>query len=90
MSSLMPLVHLSIEDYLEGEKISPVRHEYIAGLVYPMGGSSVDRPGRSQSSRLSAWRSGEVVVQTSTETDELQMESVGLSIPLLELYEDIW
>ena len=28
-------------------------------------------------------------VQTLTETDELQMESVGLSIPLPELYEDI-
>ena len=28
-------------------------------------------------------------VQTLTETDELQMASVGLSIPLLKLYEDI-
>ena len=28
-------------------------------------------------------------VQQLTETDELRMESVGLNIPLLELYEDI-
>ena len=31
---------ISVEDYLEGEKISPVRHEYIEGEVYPMEGTS--------------------------------------------------
>lgn len=31
---------LSIEDYLEGEKLSPVRHEYVGGEVYAMAGSS--------------------------------------------------
>jgi Uma2 family endonuclease len=36
----MPLVHLSVEDYLEGEKTSQVRHEYIAGQVYAMAGGS--------------------------------------------------
>lgn len=30
----------SVEDYLEGEKISPVRHEYVEGEVYAMAGTS--------------------------------------------------
>jgi len=184
MSSLMPLVHLSIEDYLEGEKASPVRHEYIAGQVYAMAGASrahntislnlasrlrshvrggpcrvymadvkvriettdlfyypdvvvrcdsgdnqdffLTRPclivevtspsteAIDRREKLLAYQKldslreyvliaqdevkahvyrrddqGKWWVQTLTETDELQMESVGLSIPLLELYEDI-
>jgi Uma2 family endonuclease len=31
---------LTVEEYLEGEKQSEVRHEYIGGLVYAMAGSS--------------------------------------------------
>ena len=31
---------ISVEDYLEGEKISPVRHEYVEGEVYAMAGTS--------------------------------------------------
>lgn len=31
---------LSIEEYIEGEKLSEVRHEYIGGLVYAMAGAS--------------------------------------------------
>ncbi len=31
---------ISVEDYLKGEMISPVRHEYIDGEVYAMAGSS--------------------------------------------------
>lgn len=31
---------VSVEDYLEGEKISPVKHEYIYGEVYAMAGTS--------------------------------------------------
>ena len=30
----------SVEDYLEGEKISPVKYEYIEGEVYAMAGTS--------------------------------------------------
>ena len=34
---------ISHEDYLEGEKISPIRHEYIRGEVYAMvGGNDAD------------------------------------------------
>lgn len=36
----MPLVHLSVDEYLEGEKTSQVRHEYIAGQVYALAGAS--------------------------------------------------
>lgn len=31
---------ISVEDYLEGEKISPIKHEYVDGEVYAMFGSS--------------------------------------------------
>ena len=31
---------ISVEDYLEGELIGPVRHEYIEGEVYAMAGAS--------------------------------------------------
>lgn len=37
--------YISVEDYLEGEKISPVKHEYIDGIVYTMAGAS-DRHNR--------------------------------------------
>lgn len=33
---------ISVEDYLEGEKISPVKHEYVEGEVYAMAGTSDD------------------------------------------------
>ncbi len=31
---------ISVEDYLKGEKISPVKHEYVDGEVYAMAGTS--------------------------------------------------
>ena len=31
---------ISVEDYLEGEKISPVKHEFVDGEVYAMAGAS--------------------------------------------------
>ncbi len=37
--------YISIEDYLEGEKISPIKYEYIDGEVYAMAGAS-DRHNR--------------------------------------------
>lgn len=33
---------VSVEDYLEGEKISPVRHEYVEGEVFVMAGTSAN------------------------------------------------
>lgn len=32
--------HITVEEYLDGEKESEVRHEYIGGLVYAMSGGS--------------------------------------------------
>ena len=31
---------ISVEDYLEGEKTSPIRHEYLGGQLFAMSGSS--------------------------------------------------
>lgn len=33
--------HLSVHDYLEGEEISEIKHEYIAGRVYAMSGGTM-------------------------------------------------
>lgn len=32
---------ISVEDYLEGEKVSQIRHEYLNGEVYAMSGASI-------------------------------------------------
>lgn len=40
MTSPMPLLTLTVDEYLESEKFSSVRHEYLAGYVYAMTGTS--------------------------------------------------
>ena len=42
MSLSAPLLLLTVAEYLESEKSSPVRHEYLAGRVYGMGGTSAN------------------------------------------------
>ena len=39
MSAAKKLNLISIEDYLEGELVSPVKHEYLGGVVYAMAGA---------------------------------------------------
>jgi Uma2 family endonuclease len=39
MSTAEKLDLLSIEDYLAGELVSPVKHEYLGGVVYAMAGA---------------------------------------------------
>lgn len=38
--AVKPLHRLSPEEYLEGEKLTEVKHEYVDGTVYAMGGAS--------------------------------------------------
>jgi Uma2 family endonuclease len=40
MGLRQPATYISVEDYLAGEKDSPVRHEYVDGYVYAMAGTS--------------------------------------------------
>jgi len=40
MSRPSPLTRISIKDYLDGERRSQLRHEYVAGQVYAMAGAS--------------------------------------------------
>src|SRR5438105_10241135 len=39
MSTAKKLNLVSVEDYLAGELISPVKHEYLGGVVYAMAGA---------------------------------------------------
>src|SRR5947209_12034009 len=39
MSTAERLNLVSVEDYLDGELVSPVKHEYLAGVVYAMAGA---------------------------------------------------
>ena len=36
----LPLLQVSIENYLAGERISQVRHEYVSGTIFAMAGAS--------------------------------------------------
>ncbi len=45
LSLRKPIEFISIEDYLDGEKDSPIRHEYVDGHVFAMAGAS-DRHNR--------------------------------------------
>lgn len=40
MTSPIPILTLTVAEYLENEKFSPVRREYLAGQVYAMAGTS--------------------------------------------------
>jgi Uma2 family endonuclease len=40
MSQPAVLTHISVQDYLQGERQSLIRHEYLAGQVYAMAGAS--------------------------------------------------
>ncbi len=40
MSSPAPTRLITVEDYLAGEAVSPIRHEYVAGEVFAMAGAT--------------------------------------------------
>jgi Uma2 family endonuclease len=39
MSAVKKLDLISVEDYLAGEPVSPIKHEYLGGVVYAMAGA---------------------------------------------------
>jgi Uma2 family endonuclease len=39
MSAIKKLSRISVEDYLAGELVSPIKHEYLNGVVYAMAGA---------------------------------------------------
>lgn len=41
MSAAIKLDNILVEDYLAGEQVSPVRHEYLGGAVYAMAGGRI-------------------------------------------------
>ena len=48
MSAARKRAPISVADYLAGELISPIKHEYVAGVVYAMAG------GRNQHNRIAS------------------------------------
>jgi hypothetical protein len=40
MSAVKNRRPVSVEDYLAGEQVSPIKHEYVGGLVYAMSGAN--------------------------------------------------
>jgi len=40
MPSMAETPNISINDYLAGEEVAPIKHEYIAGEVFAMTGAS--------------------------------------------------
>ncbi|HEY7547170.1 MAG TPA: Uma2 family endonuclease [Blastocatellia bacterium] len=40
MSAAVPLLTLTVDEYLESEKFRSVRHEYVSGQIYAMAGAS--------------------------------------------------
>ena len=40
MTALEKPGHVSVEDYLDGEELGPVKHEYIAGAIHAMAGAT--------------------------------------------------
>lgn len=41
MSTVRRMDIISVEDYLAGELVSPIKHEYLAGVVYAMAGARI-------------------------------------------------
>ena len=39
MSAVKKLGMISVEDYLAGELVSPIKHEFLGGVVYAMAGA---------------------------------------------------
>lgn len=86
----------SVQDYLEAEKTSGVRHEYVGGNLYAMAGASEDLQEYvlvEQGSmivtvhrRSKAW-----IPDVLTGADALlELSSIGFSMPLSQIYEGVF
>ena len=41
MSAAKKLNRIAVDEYLKGELISPIKHEYLGGIVYAMAGARI-------------------------------------------------
>jgi hypothetical protein len=75
MSAARKLQLVSVVDYLVGELTSPVKHEYLGGVVYPTAGR----------------RNAHNFVREVYEGLDaiLPLGEIGLDLPLAELYEAV-
>jgi len=53
MTAVQKLNFVSVEDYLAGELVSPIKHEYVGGVVYAMAGA-INRHNRIATNMLVA------------------------------------
>lgn len=86
-------IHISIEEYIQGEEISEIRHEYIAGNVYAMSGGTM---GHQRVARNFIRHDGEQLQGKTREPSNsdfkdsvLHLPEAEFSIPLSELYRDV-
>ncbi len=84
MSRLKIKSHLSVADYLAGERESDVRHEYVDGQVYAMAGAS-DRHNRIAGNIFSRLNESLVDDQCEPFISDMKM----MVSPVLYYYPDV-
>jgi Uma2 family endonuclease len=81
MSAIVQLRQfVSVEDYLEGERLSEIRHEYIGGQIYAMAGASDDH------NRIVAHLCGELRERLRGKRCEPFLADVKLKIPDTQVF----
>lgn len=71
---------ISVQDYLEGERKSDVRHEYVGGRVYAMAGANDDH------NRIGTNISGELLQRLRGKRCETFMADMKLKMPGSEAF----
>jgi hypothetical protein len=83
MSAALKLQRVSVEEYLAGELISPVKHEYLGGVVYAMAG------GRNAHNLIASTEQG-FVTETYADRDAvIPLPEIGIELPLAEVYDGV-
>lgn len=98
MSILYKNYRLSPEEYLEGEKYSTVKHEYIKGDVYAMVSVSLAHNLITNNLNMRLYQHlrgtpycvfvADVKVRVE-KNDAVRLESVGLEMPIADIYEGV-